>query len=304
MATNRQGCPPIRELQQCYWDCWGWLCIHPIDDKPLGVAPKPPEGVALSEVLEVSGDSMYPADKDGDLNIPKTEGTRFRGNYRARVHGQDWGRASASQNSCTGPQRKLLYSDFVQCTPYRGREIRMGSSRRLDKTRLISPEYAAMNAEMHTDPNYGANAQAHGSVIEKICKENGLQTVLDYGCGKGTLKATLSSIVSEYDPSIPEKADDPRPADLVVALDVLEHIEPLKLSAVLDHIRSKSIMAVALYISLRKAKRVLPDGRNAHLIVKPEKWWLRNLGKRFSPVYSKVTGLGTPHLFYVGKPLP
>lgn len=41
--------------------------IHPVDDGPLDSAPDPPGDGALAEVLQVKGDSMYPAYNNGDL---------------------------------------------------------------------------------------------------------------------------------------------------------------------------------------------------------------------------------------------
>jgi hypothetical protein len=105
----------------------------------------------------------------------------------------------------------------------------------------------------------------------------GLTDVLDYGCGKGNL-----GIGRKYDPAIPEYAKDPDPADLVVCTDVLEHIEPECLEDVLKHIQSKCRKKAFFVISTRPAKKILPDGRNAHLIIQPSGWWVSTLSRYFS----------------------
>lgn len=103
------------------------------------------------------------------------------------------------------------------------------------------------------------------------------KTVLDYGCGKGTLGNSFREagldIVSDYDPAISTKSNPPRPADLVIAVDVMEHIEPDCLQAVLGDLArlTKKILFVA--ISTIPSKRFMRDGRNTHLIVEEGAWW-------------------------------
>lgn len=106
-------------------------------------------------------------------------------------------------------------------------------------------------------------------------------TILDYGCGP----ADLGPIVRErypkrtdiqfvgYDPAIPGKQALPKPAYVVCCLDVLEHIEPDKLDAVLDHLFSVTIVRAFFVVAMRPADKRLPDGRNAHLIIDNAKWW-------------------------------
>jgi hypothetical protein len=43
---------------------------------------------------------------------------------------------------------------------------------------------------------------------------------------------------------------------------------------VLDHIGRLAGKAAYLVISTRDANATLPDGRNAHLIVRPAPWWI------------------------------
>ncbi len=66
----------------------------------------------------------------------------------------------------------------------------------------------------------------------------------------------------------------PKPCDLIVCSDVLEHVEPDKIDAVLSHIFQISGMGAYVVIATRPANAILPDGRNAHLIVKPSAWWI------------------------------
>jgi len=53
---------------------------------------------------------------------------------------------------------------------------------------------------------------------------------------------------------------------------------------VLEHIASLVKVRGLLVISQRLANKTLADGRNAHLIVKPTKWWMERLKKHFGEV--------------------
>ena len=145
---------------------------------------------------------------------------------------------------------------------------------------LISEEYRALNAQMHREKHYGTGGSNWIDKIEQLKSELNLKTVLDYGCGQGTLAASLGNPewLREYDPAIPGKDYAPRTvSDLVVCTDVLEHIEPDKLDAVLKHINSLSRNLVFLSISTQPAEKHLPDGRNAHISLHDAKWWREKL---------------------------
>lgn len=104
----------------------------------------------------------------------------------------------------------------------------------------------------------------------------GFTDILDYGCGKGKL-----GLGKKYDPAIPEFSTDPDPADLLVSTDVLEHIEPDLLDNVLIHMKSKMKKQGFLTIGCSPASKKLPDGRNAHLIVRSPDWWIEKLKEHF-----------------------
>jgi uncharacterized Rossmann fold enzyme len=155
------------------------------------------------------------------------------------------------------------------------------------KPRLISAEYVALNAQLHKDNlAYGVGGGKHADTVLKLVA--GLQkpgqppvSVLDYGCGKSYLQKALPFPIFEYDPAIPGKQESPRAADLVVATDVLEHIEPPLLPFVLDDLR-RCVKQIGYFtISTRAAVKVLADGRNAHLIQEGKQWWRTTLQQFF-----------------------
>jgi hypothetical protein len=63
----------------------------------------------------------------------------------------------------------------------------------------------------------------------------------------------------------------------VVSADVFEHIEPEHLADTLQLIGKKILVAGWFRIACYPAKKHLPDGRNAHLIVKSPAWWREQL---------------------------
>jgi FkbM family methyltransferase len=153
----------------------------------------------------------------------------------------------------------------------------------LKKPVLISDKLREMNAQLHNDNAlYGAGGHRHAELVKKLVSDTKAESVLDYGCGKGTLAENLPFPIWQYDPAIPGRDEMPRSADLVLCLDVLEHIEPDLLGNVLGHL-AKLVKKVGYFvISTRPAKKTYADGRNAHLIVKSGEWWEKTLSKFFS----------------------
>lgn len=145
-------------------------------------------------------------------------------------------------------------------------------------TSLISEEYIRLNAELHrARPDYGAHGGKWAEHVKNLVHHYKAGSVLDYGCGKQALAEQLRlPFVRSYDPALPGLDLPPDPADLVVCTDVLEHVEPDSLSAVLTDLAGLTRKAGFLVVATRPAAKTLPDGRNAHLIQRPAEWWLVN----------------------------
>jgi hypothetical protein len=164
---------------------------------------------------------------------------------------------------------------------------------------LISDEYKQANRALHeAQPEYGNMAGHLGESIARLCQNNGIGSVLDYGCGKGTLAPVLKAIgldVAEYDPAIPGKDGEPCKAGLVVCVDVMEHVEPNCVDDVLQHIAGLAKSLAYFMIDNGPANKTLPDGRNAHLTVKDQAWWRERLSKYFDiKVFERVDKFETP----------
>lgn len=145
---------------------------------------------------------------------------------------------------------------------------------------LITDAYRAANEHLHATTNFGVTAPRFMREIEEVARACKALTILDYGSGpREHVKAALGQrfMVQSYDPCVPALAIEAAPANLLVSCDVLEHIEPECLDAVLNHMARLTMRAAFLTIATRPAKKTLPDGRNAHLIVQPPEWWLPRL---------------------------
>jgi len=147
---------------------------------------------------------------------------------------------------------------------------------------LITEEYLKLNSQLHEqNPNYGTQGVKYLDDIINLAKMLQTQDILDYGCGKSTLALNLPFAIKQYDPAIPKYAAPPKEADIVVCTDVVEHIEPWCLDDVLDHMQALTRRACFISGCMVPAKKTLPDGRNAHLIQKPARWWMDKLWDRF-----------------------
>jgi hypothetical protein len=168
------------------------------------------------------------------------------------------------------------------------------------KPALISDDYRALNRQLHGENLfYGVGGGAYADTVKNLVSKLGSQSVLDYGCGKGYLAKALPFPIWEYDPAIPEKSESPRAADIVICTDVLEHIEPEHINAVLDDLARVTKKVGYYVIHTGPAGKTLPDGRNTHLIQRDRAWWESKIAKRFT--VGRVMASG-PLLHFVVAP--
>lgn len=176
---------------------------------------------------------------------------------------------------------------------------------RAGKPYRATPEYLAMQKKMHRETNYGTAGGVHAARVFmaacQIHKKLGKCDVLDYGSGPGALFNAMRKCfpdvpgisLHEYDPAVEGKDAEPNKADLVFCGDVLEHVEPECVDSVIRHLSDLTGTLLIVAISLREAKKTLPDGRNAHISLHPKDWWLSKLRRHFviSEEYATPTDL-------------
>lgn len=151
-----------------------------------------------------------------------------------------------------------------------------------NRPELISKERAELNKKLHEDnPMFGMGGSKYVKTVMELSEKLKTTSILDYGCGKGMLAKGLPFSIWEYDPAIDEKKTIPRPADIVVCTDVLEHIEPDKLKFVLNDL-ARCVQKIGFFvISTRLAVKTYANGDNTHSIVQGKEWWNKQLSKHF-----------------------
>ena len=153
---------------------------------------------------------------------------------------------------------------------------------------MIRPEYRDMLIEQRLRNKYWGGSAARNAgdhVCRFLEKRKDIITVLDFGCGIGTLNEYVAKNCSrdnlqwhEYDPSVPGKDSEPTSMfDCIITTDVLEHVEPESLDSTLDWIREHAIRSQFHHIDFNDCKDTLLDGRSVHLIVEDLAWWERQL---------------------------
>lgn len=146
---------------------------------------------------------------------------------------------------------------------------------------LISAGYLSEQQRLHAAPKgYGGRGDKWAAAVIELAARFHARTILDYGAGQGTLGRAVRAAglaIAEYDPARPGLDALPEPADLVVSTDVLEHIEPDKLPAVLRHLRELTQRALFAVVATRPASKFLSDGRNAHILLQDGAWWLETI---------------------------
>ena len=170
----------------------------------------------------------------------------------------------------------------------------------------ISDQYRAENARQHTESQgYGERGYKHLDDVLHLRNREGCTTALDYGCGKATLAKYARRVtdmpIACYDPCVPEFSAEPAPAELLICTDVLEHVEPLALNDVLEHMHNLCQKAFYFQIACREAKRVLSDGRNAHLLIRDPYFWFDTLRRYFD--ITDFRALPGHSVVVCGKPL-
>lgn len=144
--------------------------------------------------------------------------------------------------------------------------------------KTISEEYILQLSQLHDKKASFGDAKGLKQT-EKYIKKYNPESIIDYGCGKGGVTLALQEAyptmrVQGYDPGNPNYTTKPEGQfDMLVSTDVLEHIEPVFLENVLRHMDGLFTKVAFFIIATSPAKKFLPDGRNAHLIVENPGWW-------------------------------
>ncbi len=156
-----------------------------------------------------------------------------------------------------------------------------------------NPELIAQYRHIHASRAYGDTSIKNLRFLRPEVKLLRPGSILDYGCGQSQFLDRLDLgypiDLVRYDPAIPDYARKPdRPADLLINIDVLEHIEERDLDDVIGEMAALCRHAIVI-IDTKPAAAILPDGRNAHVTIRPHAWWRDRLSKHFPALYPVAT---------------
>lgn len=151
-------------------------------------------------------------------------------------------------------------------------------------TDLIA-QYRVIHAN---SPGYGSSSSKRLPFILPYVRATGARSIIDYGCGQSALpdmlEAAADCIVTRYDPALSQYAQRPSGRfDLLVSIDVLEHIPEPDVGATLADMASLAERAIII-VDTKPAATFLPDGRNAHVTLRPAQWWAERLREAYPTV--------------------
>jgi len=157
----------------------------------------------------------------------------------------------------------------------------------------ITPEYQASLLEIHSQHEWGNSAGKYaGETVLNLLKDfPEIKTILDYGCGEGSLKTWIeeNGITDRqwtlYDPGMEKHKQPPTGKfDLVITTDVLEHVEEIMLNKVLDNLRELTgrflYSEIACYFCGVKFGSGPYVGQDLHINMKAPDVWARRLQHR------------------------
>lgn len=138
----------------------------------------------------------------------------------------------------------------------------------------------------HRATRYGATAHKSLPDILPHILAVSPKSIIDYGCGQSDLIFVLKRRMNleriwRFDPAIPSLLEKPAGRfDLLVSIDVLEHVPDAEIDAVAAEMASLA-KDVVLVIDTGPATLLLSDGTNAHVSQHDGAWWLKRLRPHF-----------------------
>lgn len=149
----------------------------------------------------------------------------------------------------------------------------------------ISKAYEEHMKKEHDGSQWGTTGWKYAGdlMVRSLTHRPYIKTVLDFGCGKGTMKPYIQESlptvsISEYDPGIPGKDTPPTgPYDAVISSDVMEHIEPHLLDDTILQIADLTATVMIHDIACTPTGKTFGEGpyigQDLHLIVEEPEWW-------------------------------
>lgn len=155
-------------------------------------------------------------------------------------------------------------------------------------------KYLDIYKKIHEEKRYGVSSE---NLYKKFrsCIPNDITSLIDYGSGQSNLAEIIEKEkknikeARSYDPAVKGRDEFPeKEYDFVTCTDMLEHVPEEELDATLDKLWWVAERGFFM-IACSEAREILPNGENAHCLVKPPKWWEKKIGERW-----EITGYVQP----------
>lgn len=143
--------------------------------------------------------------------------------------------------------------------------------------------------QIHSSRQYGDTSIKNLRYVRPQVVFLAPESIIDFGCGRSQLVDVIGDACDaktfRYDPAIPDYSEKPKggPFDLLINVDVLEHIPEDELDAIVGEMASLCKNAI-IVIDTRPAEAVLPNGENAHCTLKTHECWQNYLARFFPHV--------------------
>lgn len=143
--------------------------------------------------------------------------------------------------------------------------------------------YAVFNHKNPASMQYG---HEYVEQVKNYKDELLAESVLDWGCGQGTLKFHYFDRYpdddvefNEYDPAVYGKCDKrPEKADLVTCINVLEHVEPKCIKWALLEAYNRCLKGCFIVISLKKRENLeLKPEVDVYRTIQGGDWWIKRI---------------------------
>ena len=230
--------------------------------------------------------------RDGAVPVEQTDCLHY-----TTLHTQPWkpfpGLLRYGESPLAGAWHRLEreadeagYLLFTRDDPTRESAELVGLYRRMHEG---GAEIAASNPQ-DPRPFAGYSLEKHVGRVAEMVQRHEAKTLLDYGAGKGAMYSPLDGTDPEgpmrqhqawpgvtvrcYDPGHPPFARlDASIHDGVISTDVVEHLAAFDVPWVVDEIFCHARRFVYVVAACYAARKVLPDGRNAHTVLQSPYWW-------------------------------
>ena len=173
----------------------------------------------------------------------------------------------------------------------------------------ISQSYQNLLVESHNNKFFSGGSQKFNFIANYITAD--ISTILDFGCCWGELVDKISTEYPNincqgYDPGVSRFMSLPnKPSDMLICLDVLEHIELEFLESNLQLIDTLFTKKAVLLVACYPAGKYLPNGKNAHLIIENDQWWedkfSQSINGHITNKISHDVGKGFEHIYLIEK---